>query len=176
MKLHTTLLLITFSCTPLILNGCEEGKRVFGEETKTPVVTTEEIGNELEWETQLGTDEVGGSEERNTAEKELTQGEQWKIFRDNEEEYKGERVTWKMKVLGIYSDTPHCYLYYDYNDTPYVDLTGVEGFTYNAAVMLGKLPVVHDNDWLLVTGEFVGVNSDGDILLKPIKVENLGVQ
>jgi tetratricopeptide (TPR) repeat protein len=102
--------------------------------------------------------------------------QEWKDFRNNEDKYMGDVVTWKLKVryVSSTSESPICSLYGDYNYD--VALLGIEGFTYQASVMLGKLPVVRDDDWLVVTGEFKGISSDAVIMLKPIRVKNLGVQ
>ena len=47
-------------------------------------------------------------------------------------------------------------------------------FGYRELVSLGKAPKVSKNDWIVVTGEFIGVSEDGEIILKAIRIKNEG--
>lgn len=47
-------------------------------------------------------------------------------------------------------------------------------FGYRELVSLGKAPKVSKNDWIVVTGEFIGVSEGGEIILKAIRIKNEG--
>jgi hypothetical protein len=47
-------------------------------------------------------------------------------------------------------------------------------FGYRELVSLGKAPKVSKNDWIVVTGEFIGVSEDGEIIMKAIRIKNEG--
>lgn len=51
---------------------------------------------------------------------------------------------------------------------------GPGGWTYQAASIFGKVPEVKEDDWIVVTGEFKYVSSDGVVVLNPIRVKNEG--
>ena len=97
---------------------------------------------------------------------------EWKKFRNNEKTYKGTVTTWRLKVYWIFSDKAWCWI----NSVPEykVAILGPKGLTYQAGVMLGKVPEIHDNDWIVVTGKFEYVSSDGYVVLSSIRVKNEG--
>jgi len=55
-----------------------------------------------------------------------------------------------------------------------VAIEGPEGFTYQAGALLGKVPVVKEKDWIVVTGKFQYVSSDNVVVLKSLRIKNEG--
>lgn len=109
--------------------------------------------------------------------------EEWKKFRRNEKAYKGTVTTWRFKCEHIFSENLFGYLnpieqggWTEYQ----VSVTGPSPYTYQAACTFGniirgfKLPSVKENDWIVVTGRFEYVSSDGVVVLSPIRVKNEG--
>lgn len=104
--------------------------------------------------------------------------EEWKNFRANENKYKGTITTWRFPIsYFISSENPlGCLdeaagkITRQYK----VVVNGPEGFTYQAAAFLGKVPIVKEEDWIVVTGNFLYVSSDNVVVLSPIRIINEG--
>jgi len=110
---------------------------------------------------------------------------EWKRFRNNEDKYKGTITTWRFPVAYLSGENPRGYLDraldggYDRAGDSYgsgyaVVIKGPEGFTYQAGALFGKVPVVKEKDWIVVTGKFQYVSSDNVVVLSPIRVKNEG--
>jgi len=94
---------------------------------------------------------------------------EWKLFRNNEDQYIGTEVTWRVKVrweaggylMGCYITRYKCYLE---GKTNYPVLVNTAGYSLTK------------DDWVIVTGKVEGVTSDGDILISSNrdKIEVLG--
>jgi len=63
--------------------------------------------------------------------------------------------------------------YLDFPDYPVV-VQGTRGCTYQAASMMGYLPKVREDDWLVVKGKLDYISADGVVVLEPIEVRNEG--
>ncbi|OGF45105.1 MAG: hypothetical protein A2536_06370 [Candidatus Firestonebacteria bacterium RIFOXYD2_FULL_39_29] len=102
--------------------------------------------------------------------------DEWVNFRSAEEKYKGTVTTWRFKVSYISRENPLGRLASSYrdNNSYSVSVLGPEGYTYQCAVMLKKVPEVKEDDWMVVTGKFEYVSSDNVVVLSPIKVINEG--
>jgi len=98
--------------------------------------------------------------------------EQWKQFRNNDG-LKGTVTTWQFKVRWA-SEGEDALGYLAVGEYP-VAITGTVGSTtYDDAVAAGLFPEIKENDWVVVTGKFSYVSSDGYVALKPIRVRDLG--
>jgi len=112
--------------------------------------------------------ERSGYSERSTHSKQV---EEWLKFRNNEDTYKGTIVTWRFKVAYITKECPLGYLEdFDYH----VVVSGVRSCTYQAASLMGYLPRVRQDDWIVVRGKLDYVSSDGVVVLEPLEVRNEG--
>ena len=104
--------------------------------------------------------------------------EEWKNFRSNETKFKGTTTTWRFPVSYFLSDeNPHGFLDQaagGYGSEYAVVVQGPEGFTYQAAAVFGKVPVVKEKDWIVVTGRFLRVSSDNVVVLSPLRLINEG--
>ena len=103
--------------------------------------------------------------------------EEWKNFRANENKYKGTITTWRFPVSYFSNENPLGYLDKaagDYGMDYTVFVEGPKGFIYQAAAMLGKVPVVKEEDWIVVTGKFLYISSDNRVVLSPFRVINEG--
>ena len=100
--------------------------------------------------------------------------EEWKTFRSDESKYRGTITTWAFKVRGFTRESPYGYL--GNNSTYQVVVEGNDSFTYQAASIFypAKFPKVTEKDWIIVTGKYSGLSSDGMIFLTPIRVKNEG--
>jgi len=100
--------------------------------------------------------------------------EEWKAFRSNESKYRGTVTTWAFRVRGFTRENPYGYL--GDNSNYQVVVEGNNDFTYQAASMFypEKFPKATEKDWLVVTGKYSGLSSDGMIFLAPTKVKNEG--
>lgn len=107
---------------------------------------------------------------------------QWYTFRNNPDKYEGAKTTWKLEVSYISSGSEAVMCsFIDYPSTDDIGKsTAIIGpdsaYTYQAAAMLGMVPQVRDDDIIIVTGTFAGVSADGVVMIRPIKIKNLGVQ
>lgn len=100
--------------------------------------------------------------------------DEWKQFRNNEKACKGTVTTWRVKVAYIdYGGDLRGY-FGPGSSRPFI-ICGPEGFlTYQAAELAGEVPTVHADDWIVVTGRFRYVSSDGAVVLSAIRVKNEG--
>jgi hypothetical protein len=117
------------------------------------------------------------SEQKYVPMKKIDAIRQWKLFRNNEAKYIGTITTWRFKCSYVSNEYPFGELpksNKDIGNYYKVAIDGPENFTYAAAAMLGRFPKIVKDDWLIVTCEFTEVTSSGVIVLRPIKVENLG--
>lgn len=101
-----------------------------------------------------------------------TQIDEWVKLRSNEDKYKGRIVTWEFKVSYFTKECPLGYL--DRLEHGVVIFPPKGYYTYQAAMMLGDVPTVKEDDWIRVTGKFKYISSDGVIVLQAISVKNLG--
>jgi len=102
---------------------------------------------------------------------------EWKKFRNNEKAFKGTVTTWRFQVAFISYENPLGYLDRaagGYGSDYAVAIQGPEGFTYQAAALFGKVTVVKEKDWIVVTGKFQYVSSDNVVVLSPIRIKNEG--
>jgi len=101
---------------------------------------------------------------------------EWKKFRNNVEAYKGTITTWRFKISYISRENPIGWL----SLASYQVLIYPDPWTYESARLYGfdglDLPIIRDDDWVVVTGEFFGVSAGGVVILKPIKIINEGVK
>jgi len=97
--------------------------------------------------------------------------EEWIRFRNNEDSYKGTTVTWYFQVSYFTKECPLGYL--DFPDYPVV-VQGTHGCTYQAASVMGYLPKVREDDWLVVKGRLDYISADGVVVLEPIEINNEG--
>jgi tetratricopeptide (TPR) repeat protein len=98
---------------------------------------------------------------------------EWENFRREPDRYKGTVTTWRFMVRGNYENFQG-YLDWGKKGT-YVCKCGVEVtgpdkgtekyLSYKELSILGKFPVVHEDDYVVVTGKFIGVSSSGYIVL-----------
>lgn len=103
--------------------------------------------------------------------------EEWKRFRNNEKACKGTVTTWRFKCQHIFGECPYgCLDPIEQGGRAEYEvwLAGLEGRTYQVAVFFGEVPRVREGDWLVVTGKFKYVSSDGAVVLEPIRVKNEG--
>ena len=98
--------------------------------------------------------------------------DEWEIFRNNIEEYKGTITTWRFKIASISYENPIGMLSWVAHDVAIIPDWG----TYGARVLIGDFPVIREDDWVVVTGEFHGVSGDGFVILEPISVINEGTK
>ncbi|MDD5529171.1 MAG: tetratricopeptide repeat protein [bacterium] len=95
--------------------------------------------------------------------------EQWKQLRKYEDKYKGTVVKWRFKVEYFTSENPVGYL-----GNGYTVAVAPEYITYQASALCGRVSVVKEEDWIVVTGKFRFVSSDNVVVLNPIHVKNEG--
>ena len=103
--------------------------------------------------------------------------EQWKQFR-NERAEKGTLTTWEFEVGYIDPwGNPRGWLHLDTHfgnlECPVV-VQGDGYSSYATVAASGKLPVVREDDWIIVTGLFCAVSKDGEVILTPVRVTNEG--
>lgn len=102
---------------------------------------------------------------------------EWKRFRNNEDNYKGTITTWRFPVAYISYENPLGYLdrvVNKYGSDYAVVVQGPGDYTYQAAALVGRVPIVKEKDWIVVTGKFQYVSSDNVVILSPIRVKNEG--
>ena len=99
--------------------------------------------------------------------------QEWRAFRNNEDALRGKITTWRFEVSYI-SDVCECPVGHldvlDYS----VAVHGPEGWTYQAAAMVGKVPQVRKGDWIVVTGRFETISSDNFVIFSPVRIKNEG--
>jgi uncharacterized lipoprotein YehR (DUF1307 family) len=126
---------------------------------------------------------------------------EWEMFRREPDKYKGTITTWSLKVSRMAGALVRVldgmgYISYvsailegpkgTYH-SHYVEVFAPEGYTpgepiknqkslfgYQELLAMGKVPKVVENDWIVVTGKFVDVSTDGEIILKAIRIKNEG--
>jgi len=90
----------------------------------------------------------------------------------------GRTTTWRFKLTNILvSGDIWGYLGWDDNEE-----NRQAAFEYKVCISeymqkdhrRNEFPEVKIDDWLVVTGEFIGVSPDGDVMLKPLRVVNEG--
>jgi len=126
---------------------------------------------------------------------------EWNTFRTEPDRYKDAITTWRLKVfhmsdviiqtLGTIGTVGFVWAQLETPERSYksyyVHVFGPGGYTpgqsiknqasllgYNELVALGKAPRVSKDDWIVVTGKFVGVSDGGDIILKATRIKNEG--
>jgi len=99
--------------------------------------------------------------------------DEWLKLRNNETAYRGTSVTWCFKVCGIIGENLFAYLGPNIGEKPIL-VIGRGDYTYQASTLMGYLPRVREEDWLVVTAIFCGVSSSGMIVLQPTEVTNIG--
>ncbi len=102
---------------------------------------------------------------------------QWKHFRTNEVADKGTVTTWRFKVSWVDADLTGYLAGFDYQ----VIVMGPLGDRYDARADLGMVgshvravPIAVKNDWIVVTGAFRYISTDGAVVLDAIRVKNEG--
>jgi len=104
---------------------------------------------------------------------------EWDNFRREPDKYKGTVTTWRLRVRWAF-DNLDC----DFGKNVQGHEVKVAGsdkgtdkyFTYKELSLLGKVPKVSKDDWILLTGKFMGVSDMGHIVLSTIRVKNEGYQ
>jgi len=102
---------------------------------------------------------------------------EWENFRREPDKHKGTITTWRFKV-GVASDNFRGWLVSERHECWVIVLGSDKGaeryLSYRELSLIGKFPEVHEDDWVVVTGKFVGISSDGGITLRAIRVKNQG--
>jgi hypothetical protein len=99
---------------------------------------------------------------------------QWKEFRKNETQHKGTKIKWRMMIFGA-----------DPNDLTFGQLSPphtnhdcglftAEHNTGSKAFFSEGYPKLHRFDWVIVSGEFIGVNPEGICMIICDKIVNEG--
>jgi len=137
-------------------------------------IETQRIAEEKRLEAQRRAEERRRQEEEKYRPKSDNEAiAEWKKFRREEDKYKGTITTWRFQVSMILTNENILgHLGGSYNHQ--VAVLGPEGFTYQAGVLLGKVPRVREKDWIVVTGKFKYVSPDNVVVLSPIRVINEG--
>jgi tetratricopeptide (TPR) repeat protein len=100
---------------------------------------------------------------------------EWDKFRNNESKYLGTKTTWRVKVSVVMGGFITGFIYGAGRDYDVKIVSPSSEFNYNDyASLSGEFPTIHQNDTIILTGNFVGVDPSGEIRLKPIKVVNEG--
>lgn len=102
---------------------------------------------------------------------------EWKEFRREPTKNMGKITTWRFKVLFIFLGNIKGEVgRREYCRVHGPDKHAGEYFSYEELVKAGKVPPVYKNDWIVVTGKFVGIDTEGCVRLSAISVKNEGYQ
>lgn len=90
---------------------------------------------------------------------------QWTQLRSNPDKYMGNPVSWRLYVSFMAGDLVICRF--------------SNQFTYeicHCEVRLVEIPTlnIHEGDWIIVNGTFVGISADGKVVIKPSEIKNEG--
>ncbi len=187
-KFVAIMLILAIAVSGLLFVSCKkEQKRVEKEkapveEKKTVLEQLEKIKVEKKKAEEKELEEKKKAEEKKVEEKALMQEEEWKKFRNNESKYLGSVVTWEVEVwnVGTYSILGARFSYVD-GWLGGHSSRGVKIILYpvhfdDEGLSYDKHPELHDDDWIIVTGSFKGVDNSGYVMLEPIAVINKGVK
>lgn len=101
---------------------------------------------------------------------------EWEKFRNNESMYLGTKTTWRVKIsVVMFGFITGFFPGAGGRDYGVKIVSPSSEFNYNDyASLSGEFPTIHQDDTIIITGSFEGVDSSGDIKLRPIRVINEG--